>query len=382
MKFTLKSAIAMFAALSIPAIAVAPASALAIDRYTITVDCDATLPDGAEEDHNIAPGDLLTITILNCSGIVIWDNDDAGNAFLPGGAVIDATQTQAISSDNFVVTVDGGAGLEIDTTTIGESTDWDIDVNVAYDVGNPAGATLLATETLTFPLGVADMMVREAEIGGLDVFLGEVSTCEVEPGQHIYRNLDFTVTASGEYDFRAVSVNPMDEDMYWMAEEYPNSDPFMVLYEDFNPNDPEAGVVGCNDDSEDNDTAEIEAYWGPADDSLLTGTNYITDDQWPWYRTTLDPGNYSLVIMTPETISTADFDAGQNGATSNNSDTWDPIAQSTTYEMWGPEGGIVLGFEELAPTGGVNPSFALWAGLGVVGIGVAMTVARRREIRN
>jgi LPXTG-motif cell wall-anchored protein len=50
--------------------------------------------------------------------------------------------------------------------------------------------------------------------------------------------------------------------------------------------------------------------------------------------------------------------------------------------MWGPEGGIVLGFEELAPTGGVNPSFALWAGLGVVGIGVAMTVARRREIRN
>ncbi len=381
MKFTLKSAIAMFAALSIPAVAVAPASALAIDRYTIEVDCDATLPDGAEEDHNIAPGDLLTITILNCSGIDIWDNDDAGNAFLPGGAVIDATQTQAISSDNFVVTVDGGAGLEIDTTTIGESTDWDIDVNVAYDVGNPAGATLLATETLTFPLGVADMMVREAEIGGLDVFLGEVSTCEVEPGQHIYRNLDFTVTASGVYDFRAVDVSPMDEDMYWMTEEYPNSDPFMVLYEDFNPNDPEAGVVGCNDDSDDNDTSEIEDYWDAAGDSLLTGTDYITDDQWPWYRTTLDPGNYSLVIMTPETISTADFDAGQNGATSNNSDTWDPIAQSTTYEMWGPEGGIVLGFEELAPTGGVNPSFALWAGLGIVGVGVAVAVARRREQR-
>jgi hypothetical protein len=271
--------------------------------------------------------------------------------------------------------------LEVDTfeTNI---DDGDLDIRIAYDVGNPEGSALLATETLAFPLGVEDMMVREAEIGGSDILLGEESTCEVEPGPHIYRNLDFTVTASGEYDFRAVSVYPMDEDMYWMAEEYPNGDAFMVLYEDFNPNDPEAGVVGCNDDSDDNDTAEIEAYWGPADDSLLTGTNYIMDDQWPRYRTTLDPGYYSLVIMTPETISTADFDAGQNGATLSYGDTWDPRALSTAYEMWGPEGGIALGFEELSPTGGVNPSFALWAGLGVVGIGVAMTVARRREIRN
>jgi hypothetical protein len=182
------------------------------------------------------------------------------------------------------------------------------------------------------------------------------------------------------YDFRAVDVSPLDEDMYWMTGEYPNSDPFMVLYEGFNPNDPEAGVVGCNNDSDTNDTAEIEDYWDPADDSLLTGTGYIMDEEWPWYRTTLDPGNYSLVIMTPETISTADFDEGHNGATSFNGDTWDPIAQSTTYEMWGPAGGIVFG-EELATTGGVEPSFALWAGIGIVGVGVAVAVARRREQR-
>ena len=379
MKFTLKSAIAMLVALSISAIAVAPASAMAIDRYTIEVDCDATQLDGAEDDHNIADGDVLTITFTNCTGQDIWD-ESSGNAFLPGAVLIDNTQSQTVTTSPFVVTVDGRSQLNIETDgkTI---VDGDLDIRIAYDVGNPAGATLLATETLTFPLGVADMMVREAEIGGSDVFLGEVSMCEVEPGQHIYRNLDFTVTASGVYDFRAVDVSPLDEDMYWMTEEYPNSDPFMVLYEDFNPNDPEAGVVGCNNDSDTNDTAEIEDYWDVADDSLLTGTDYITDDEWPWYRTTLDPGNYSLVIMTPETISTADFDAGQNGATSNNPDTWDPIAQSTTYEMWGPAGGIVFASEELAPTGGVNPSFALWAGLGIVGVGVAVAVARRREQR-
>jgi LPXTG-motif cell wall-anchored protein len=49
--------------------------------------------------------------------------------------------------------------------------------------------------------------------------------------------------------------------------------------------------------------------------------------------------------------------------------------------MWGPAGGIVFG-EELATTGGVEPSFALWAGIGIVGVGVAVAVARRREQRS
>ena len=379
MKTTIKAAAALVAAL-IPISLASPAFALAIDRYTIEVDCNATLPDGAEEDHNIADGDLLTITFLNCANLDIWDNNNTGNAFLPGGAVIDDSETQLISSNNFVVTVDGETQIEIDTTSIGIDTDWDIDVNMAYDVGNP-NSTLLATETLTMPLGVSDMMVRESAIGGSDVLLGENSQCDVEPGEHVYSALDFTVLAGGEFDFRAVNVSPMDEDMYWQVEEYPNSDPFMVLYEGFNPDNPDAGVVGCNDNSDDSSgSAEIAAYWGPADDSLLTGTGYITDDQWPWYRTTLEPGNYSLVIMTPETISTEDFDAGQNGATSGNDDTWDPIAQSTTYEMWGPAGGLQLG-HPLADTG-VNPAFALWSGLALAGTGVAITAARRRAQRS
>jgi len=379
LKTTIKAAAALVAAL-IPISLASPAFALAIDRYTIEVDCNATLPDGAEEDHNIADGDLLTITFLNCANLDIWDNNNTGNAFLPGGAVIDDSETQLISSNNFVVTVDGETQIEIDTTSIGIDTDWDIDVNMAYDVGNP-NSTLLATETLTMPLGVSDMMVRESAIGGSDVLLGENSQCDVEPGEHVYSALDFTVLAGGEFDFRAVNVSPMDEDMYWQVEEYPNSDPFMVLYEGFNPDNPDAGVVGCNDNSDDSSgSAEIAAYWGPADDSLLTGTGYITDDQWPWYRTTLEPGNYSLVIMTPETISTEDFDAGQNGATSGNDDTWDPIAQSTTYEMWGPAGGLQLG-HPLADTG-VNPAFALWSGLALAGTGVAITAARRRAQRS
>jgi hypothetical protein len=389
MKLTLKSAIAMVVAFSIPAIAVAPASAAAIDRYTITVDCDATLSVTGEDTQNIADGDLLTITFLNCSGIEIWDNDDLANAALPGGTVVDNTENQMINSDDFDVTVDGTAGLEINTSTIGLGTDWDINIKVADDAGDP-NSTLILTDDLTLEIGAPDMMIREEDIGDDvaddgtgDIYMGGDDACQVEPGNHVYDAINFDVLIDGTYDFRAVDVLPLDEDMYWMVDKYPAGDPFIVVYEDFDPNNPEAGIVGCNDDSDDNsDNPTIQALWVENPDSLVTGTGYITDNQWPWFRADLEPGDYTIVYMPFPTISTSNFAAGQHDASSDSSTTWDPTAMTVTYEFWGPEGGIVLSSdEELATTGGVNPSFALWAGLGIVGVGVAVAVARRREQR-
>ena len=92
--------------------------------------------------------------------------------------------------------------------------------------------------------------------------------------------------------------------------------------------------------------------------------------------------------MPFSTAGTDDFAAGQFGDLSTDSDvTWDPIAQSTTYEMWGPAGGIDVGggpapeAPELAETG-VEPTFALWSALFMIGTGaVIMAVRRRREQR-
>ena len=377
MKQALKTSAALVAAL-LPISLASPAFAVEYDRLNITVDC--VLGEVGEDDHVLRPGDVLNVTFTNCSGLTIEDEDDTGNATMPDNTVIVSGNTQTISSNSFVVTVDGEADLEVD------DDDPDVEVYIAGPVDDPT-STLLATEEVILSLSAPETMIREAMIGDLfgdngdgDIYLDGKEECQVEPGLHVYETLEFTVTKAGTYDFRAVAVSPIDEGLNWGVDEYPSSDPFLAVYDTFNPALPETGLVGCNDDGDDSGITEVDAAWS-GEDGLVTDAGDLLDDQWPWFRTTLEPGNYSVVYMPFSTAGTDDFAAGQFGTTSDNSDvTWDPIAQSTTYEMWGPAGGIVFG-EQLAPTGGVEPSFALWAGIGIVGVGVAVAVARRREQR-
>lgn len=378
MNLVLKAA-ATFVAAVLPITLVSPAFAVEYDRLNITVDCD--LGEVGEDDHVLAPGDVLNVTFTNCNGLTIEDEGGTGNATMSDNTVIVSGNTQTISSNNFVVTVDGEADLEVD------DDEPDVDVYVAGPVDDPS-STLLATEEVTLSLSAPEAMIREAMIGDEEgdtgngnIYLDGNEACEVEPGLHVYETLEFTVTKAGTYDFRAVAVSPIDEDLNWGVDKYPSGDPFLAVYETFNPALPETGVVGCNDDGDDTGVNSIDNAWSGAD-GLVTESGDILHDEWPWFRTTLEPGNYTAVYMPFSTMGSADFAAGQYGLTSeHNGDTWDPIAQSTTYEMWGPAGGIVFG-EELATTGGVEPSFALWAGIGILGIGVAVAVARRREQRS
>lgn len=373
----------------LPVTLVAPAYAVNYDRLNITVDCD--LGETGEDDHLIAPGDVLTVTFANCDGFTIEDNDDTGNATMPDNTVINTSNTQIVSGNSFVVTVDGEADLEVDGSE-------DVDVYVAAPSDEPS-STLLATEEITIELSAPETMIREEAIGTVgddgsgDIYLDGKEECEVEPGLHVYETLEFEVTKEGTYDFRAIAVSPIDEDLNWGVVKYPSSDPFLAVYETFNPSLPESGVVGCNDDGDDTGVPSIDDAWIiPADledsfEGLVTESGDILDDQWPWFRATLDKGNYTLVYMPFSTMGTADFAAGRFGPTSDNSETWDPIAQSVTYEMWGPAGGIDVGggpspdAPELAETG-VGPAFAMWSALFMIGTGaVIMAVRRRRELR-
>lgn len=384
MKRTLKFAAALVAAL-LPISLASPAFAVAYDRLNIAVDC--AIGETGEDDHVIVPGEVLSVTFRNCDGIDIKDYDNTGNATMPDNTVIDDSGTQTVPANSFVVTVVGAADLGL------HDGDIDVDVYVAGPVDDPT-STLLATEEVTLSLSASETMIREEMIGDPvgddgsgDIYIGGNEVCQVEPGLHVYETLEFTVTKAGTYNFRAVEVSPIDEDLNWGVDKFPSSDPFLAVYETFNPALPETGVLGCNDDNDATGIPAIDDAWddpsSPGDDfeGLVTESGDILHRQFPWFRSSLEPGNYTLVYLPYSTVGSTDFAAGQFGSTSDNSDvTWDPIAQKVTYEMWGPAGGIIFG-EELATTGGVEPSFALWAGIGIVGVGVAVAVARRRGQR-
>lgn len=374
----------------IPVTLATPAFAVDYDRLNLVIDCD--LGELNEDDHIIREDETLTINFIDCSGVPIMDdNNDGINVDYTGWAVyngtpLDDSNTVTFADDDEIVTVSGGpADLEID---ISDSVinNFDVDVYVPLEVDAP-DSTLLATETLTLELGGPDTMIREEMIGDPDgdngdgrIWLGGNETCDMEPGPHIYTTHSFSVEVAGTYDFRSVLVDPIDEDLNWGAPQYPSSDPFLVVYEDFDVNDFEAGVIGCNDDLSETGFADLDAFWTEVDDvtkydALLTETGYLLDRQSSWFRTDLEPGDYTLVYMPFSAMGADDFAVGEFDDTSTSDDTWEPVAQSVTYEIWGPEGGF--GEEDLAATG-VNPAFALWTGLALAGTGVAMTVARRR----
>lgn len=394
MKSLVKIAAAALVAL-LPGVMATPANAVAYNRLAFSVDC--VIGETGEDDHVIKDSDVLKVTFANCDGLTIADLDDTGNATMPDGTVLDSTETQLVSGNSFVVTVVGEADLEVDS-------DEDVDVYVAGTIDDPS-STLLATRKVTIGLSPQETMIREEAIGDPvgddgsgDVYIAANPACQVEPGLHVYKTLTIEITEAGQYDFRAIAVNPIDEDLNWGVDKYPSSDPFLAVYETFDPALPETGVVGCNDDGDDSGIAAIDDAWWIDEvnyvrhQGLETESGKILHDQWPWFQATLDPGSYTLVYMPFSTVGTADFDLGQYGPTSDNNPTaepdyvWEPKAQSVTFEMWGPQGGITIagsgggsnGPAALASTG-VEPTFALWTATFMIGSGAAIMVARRRR---
>ena len=313
------------------------------NRLDFVVDC--SLGETGEDDHVITADETLVVSLVNCAEHAIADLDVTGNATMTGSGVL-TDSYEEIPSGSVTLTITGDVDLDINFSLVEpegpDFIDLDIDIYVAAEATDPS-STLLATRTVSIELSPSEVMIREEAIGtpgdsGGDIFLGGFETCQIEPGVHVYSTLDFTISETGEYDFRAVEVSPIDEDLNWGVTKYPSSDPFLVVYQDFDPANPEDGVIGCNDDNDDTGVEAIDIQWS-GQEALITETGYIVDDQWPWFRADLEPGDYSLVYLTYRTVGIEDFNAGRYP---DDSLIWDPTAISVTYEMWGPESGIVF----------------------------------------
>lgn len=391
MKASFKSAIAVLAVTAFPLITVAPASAVDFDRLNFTVDC-LVGETGYEDNHTLIPGETLVVTLENCAGYYVEDDDTSGLATLTGGIVLVDDDYEEIPAGPATITILGSASGDADIDfddrdglSLDSDFDIDIDIETAGIVADP-DSTLLFTEEIVVALDAEEMMIREEMIddpigddGAGRIYLGADESCRLEPGLHVYEKLDLTVTEAGVYDFRAVATSPLTAHMNWGIDRSPSSDTFLAVYDNFDPANPEEGVVGCNDDA---DSSEIDYVVTAFDDNdgNVTESGDLMQGRFPWFQSELTTGEYTLVKMFFQAAGADDFAIGEYDISSGQSgESWDPAPQSATFELWGPEGGLELG-HALADTG-VNPAFALWSGLALAGTGVAILAARRRQQR-
>lgn len=311
-------------------------------RETLTIDCN--IGEGVPvvgDDHALMPDETLTVTLLNCDGWNVEDND-ANDVMQLGGV---ATNDADVSGDNVLLVVSGEADIDfdppdgwvvpetfIDPPDPGNDADIDLDVYVATPATDPSGSLVLELE-LVFP--VSDL--PQFTVGSTtsneddDYFLGGDSDCNMENGHHVYQQFAIGITEAGDYSFLVPWVTPVDEDLYWGAPYYPSQDFFLGLYSSFNKNDPNANLLACNDDRE----GGYYLSFGSGDSAL------IMDDQQPWMNVNLDPGTYTLVLTTYRSVSTESHNIGYFSSTSDYADgaygaNWTPTAMSAFFKLWGP----------------------------------------------
>jgi hypothetical protein len=130
-------------------------------RETLTIDCN--IGEGVAvvgDDHALMPGEVLTVTLLNCDGWNV-DDGDSGDVMQLDGV---ATNNADVSGDNVLLVVSGEADIDfdppagwvvpdtfIDAPDPGNEADIDLDVYVAAPVTVPAGSLVLERE-LVFPV--------------------------------------------------------------------------------------------------------------------------------------------------------------------------------------------------------------------------------------
>ncbi|WP_294181984.1 hypothetical protein [uncultured Schumannella sp.] len=326
-------------------------------RTSITVDCD--LGEGSNDNQVILPGETLTITLLNCEDWTVDDKDALDAMTVPGEPSPVNSFVVPSGSSSFTFTVDDEADIEVAF----EGDDIDIDVYFATPAADPTGS-LIVTTRVTMPIVIDDFAVALSETGS-DYDLGGYSSCQMEAGYHPYQALPITISTDGDFTFRVIDVTPVDEDVQWGQPYYPSQDFFLAVYTAFDPANPEANLVACNDDRPDDNVSFVN-----------DGVDYISEDQAPEFVSPLTAGEYTLVLTTFRSTSSDDWANGEFSTWSGVSDTtWTPTAMSALFELWGPAGSIALATDDDADAEAEPELAATGTETGAVVVGVMLVAA-------
>lgn len=331
LSFTRTGAILGATLLATGAALVMPTAATAAN-YGITIDCaDST----ADYDVDLVEGDTLQITLVNCTSGVTATQGDGLDGF--------TEDLNTITGDAVVHYTAGGENT-YSTITFADEVDSDfLYINVYPIVDDPSGA-LLATEDVTIAGGTVMTIPGDP---GDEYNLADNSDCTLESGPHPYSVLHVTITEAGDYTFRIVgsaSEVPAGDE-----ESAASDDPYLAVYGDFDPANPDANVVGCNDDR---------------DSDAFSTSGQTLQNLYSEFGATFEPGNYTLVLTGYGSFAEADWVFGD---------------QTSTFELWGPEGGLTVGapeVTELAETG-ARASELMPVGIALMIAGVAVMAIRR-----
>ena len=342
-------------------------------RTSITVDC--AVGEGVGDNQVILPGETLTITLLNCEGWTVEDQDALDAMTVSGGGAPVNSFVVPGGASTFAFTVDDEADIEV---AFG-GDDIDIDVYFATPAADPSGS-LIVTTSVNMPVVIDDF---EVDLGsaGSDIDLGGFADCHMEAGYHPYQALPIVISNDGDFTFRVIDVTPVDEDLQWGQPYYPSPDFFLAVYTSFDPENPADNLVDCNDDRDLDNVSFVNG-----------GVDYISDDQAPEFLSPLTAGSYTLVMTTYRSTSSDDWENGQFSTWSGVSDiTWTPTPMTALFELWGPTGSIALESDagevddaaepELAATGMASDIVAgtVAAALLLITVGMLFALVRSRR---
>lgn len=367
----IKSAIAILATATLPLIAVAPASAVAEDFGTLTVDCVADLSGDGTIDFPLY-NSTVNVHLINCSNYVLVDADSSGAATLNSTAINSSNTT--IPDDDETLEVTGSVFIDInlasDNSAVGNLNFVDV---IPLD---DAEGVLLDVEEISVPIDADQFAVGDESDWGINGYMVG-GNCEVMAGPHVYSTATLTIKEAGIYDLRIADQNPQGSWMHPNRTYAPFDDSVVFVYSDLDTSDLTANLITCGD--------EILGYSvDPGQYWFLDSTGREISGSWPIMTGDFEAGTYTILYTGYWPMTLDDWANGDDGY-----GYWDPAPASASLELWGPENGGFAGVDssvdsntadDLASTG-VNASFGIWAGLGLLVTGVAITVTRRREQR-
>ncbi|MDX2024978.1 hypothetical protein [Microcella sp.] len=363
--------------------------------YVLDVDCSEWVYDGSEDGYQSVdvvwvPGGSMQVNFTCESVDVLSSPIDAGlnvsefpSGYTSLGSLGDFDERFTVNPNTQFIFTFGGASF-------GER--FVINYSATVQIDNPTGVRI-DTESVSIPEG-----------GTQVVDFGDGADLDCSPsGERVYGLINFTVVESGEFTFRIVGVTPLQsgeflsdgDEAYWWTydpnpwgEYVPISDPYLVLYSDFDVDNPNLNQVACNDDIE----YVIDANEAEARDQ---SDNFI-NDVYSELIADLEPGNYTLMLTTYDEVDAvipvlapakSESSLPTSGEVSLSPAVYPLSAlpeQSATLEFWGVAGGLVLEGTALAETGShelVRDSLAGAALMSLLAGTLAIGYTRRRAAR-